>query len=49
MAALSGLLGWPLAKLAAHPWIARGLSVAVGGVSIVLGLVWGYPLVALWF
>ena len=35
--------------LAAHPWIAHGLSVAVGGVSIVLGLVWGYPLVASWF
>ena len=46
MAVLSGLAGWPLAKLAAHPWIARSLSVAVGSVSIVLGVVWGYPLVA---
>ena len=46
MAVLSGLVGWPLARVAAHPWVARSLSVAVGGVSIVLGLVWGYPLVA---
>ena len=49
MAVLSGLVGWPLARVAAHPWIARSLSVVVGGVSTVLGLVWGYPLVAGWF
>ena len=49
MAVLSGLVGWPLARVAAHPWVAHSLSVAVGGVSIVLGLVWGYPLVAVWF
>ena len=35
--------------LAAHPWVARSLSIAVGGVSTVLGLVWGYPLIAGWF
>ena len=46
MAVLSGLVGWPLARVAAHPWVARSLSVAVGAVSTVLGLVWGYPLVA---
>lgn len=48
MAVLSGLVGWPLARLAAHPWAARTLSVAVGGVSTVLGFVWAYPLVARW-
>ena len=48
MAVLSGLVGWPLAKRG-------GPSVdcarPVGGrrrVSTVLGLVWGYPLVAGW-
>ena len=49
MVVLSGLVGWPLARVAAHPWVARSLSVAVGGVSTVLGLVWGYPLIARWF
>ena len=49
MAVLSGLVGWPLARVAAHPWVARSLSVAVGAVSTVLGLVWGYPLIARWF
>jgi nitrile hydratase accessory protein len=48
MAVLSGLVGWPLARVAAHPWVARGLSVAVGSVSTVLGAVWGYPLIARW-
>src|SRR5581483_1491080 len=46
MAALSGLLGWPLARAGAHRGVARGISLAVGCASIVLGLVWGYPLVA---
>jgi nitrile hydratase accessory protein len=49
MAMLSGLVGWPLARVAAHPWVARSLSVAVGAVSAILGLVWGYPLIARWF
>jgi nitrile hydratase accessory protein len=48
MAVLSGLVGWPLARVAAHPRAARALSVAVGGVSTVLGVVWGYPLIARW-
>jgi len=46
MAVLSGLLGWPLAKLGANHSLARGLSVVVGCVSIGLGLFWGYPLSA---
>jgi hypothetical protein len=45
MAALSGLLGWPLARMGHHHALARGVSLAVGCVSTVLGLVWGYPLV----
>jgi hypothetical protein len=45
MAALSGLLGWPLARLGAHHRVARTISVAVGCVSIVIGFMWGLPLV----
>jgi hypothetical protein len=44
MAALSGLLGWPLARAGSHRGLARGLSLAVGCVSTTIGLVWGYPL-----
>jgi hypothetical protein len=44
MAALSGLLGWPLARAGQNRSLARGLSAAVGCVSTVLGLFWGYPL-----
>jgi high-affinity nickel-transport protein len=45
MAALSGLLGWPLARLGTHRAFARGMSLAVGCLSIAVGLAWGYPLV----
>jgi nitrile hydratase accessory protein len=45
MAVLSGLLGWPLARVGSHRATARSLSLAVGCVSTVLGLVWGYPLI----
>ena len=45
MAALSGLLGWPLATLGAHSGVTRGISMAVGVMSVGLGLFWGYPLV----
>lgn len=45
MAALSGLLGWPLARLGAHHRVTRTISVAVGCVSIVIGIMWGLPLV----
>jgi hypothetical protein len=44
MAALSGALGWPLARAGSHRGFARGLSLTVGCVSTALGLVWGYPL-----
>ncbi len=44
MAALSGLLGWPLARMGANRTLVRAMSLVVGCVSIALGLVWGYPL-----
>ncbi len=44
MALLSGLLGWPLAKIGANGRVARALSVTVGCLSIGLGIFWGYPL-----
>jgi nitrile hydratase accessory protein len=45
MAALSGLLGWPIARLGAHRLFARTVSLAVGCVSTALGLYWGYPFI----
>jgi len=45
MAVLSGLLGWPIARVGGHRATARILSLAVGCVSTVLGLIWGYPLI----
>ena len=45
MAVLSGLLGWPLARVGGHGATVRSLSLTVGGVSTALGLFWGYPLV----
>jgi len=44
MAALSGLLGWPIARLGSHHAVARGMSMLVGSASVVLGVLWGYPL-----
>jgi len=46
MAALSGLMGWPIARVGAHGAVARGVSLTVGCISIVLGLYWGYPLIS---
>src|SRR5262245_38419585 len=45
MAALSGVLGWPIARLGARPSVARTVSIAVGLTSTALGFFWGYPLV----
>jgi hypothetical protein len=45
MAALSGALGWPLARAGQNRGLARALSLAVGCVSTVLGVVWGYPII----
>ena len=49
MAALSGLLGWPLARLGTHHAVARGVSFLVGCCSTALGFAWGYPLVVYFF
>jgi hypothetical protein len=45
MAALSGLLGWPLARLGAHHRVVRGVSLVVGCLSVALGVMWALPLV----
>jgi nitrile hydratase accessory protein len=45
MALLSGVLGWPLARVGGHRGTARALSLAVGGVSTALGLYWGLRLI----
>jgi len=42
MAAMSGLLGWPLARAGRDRRFARALSFAVGGLSMGIGLVYGY-------
>ena len=44
MAALSGLLGWPIARLGANHLVTRSFSLVVGCVSAALGLFWGYPI-----
>ena len=44
MAALSGLLGWPLARAGQNRGFSRVLSLTVGCASTVLGVIWGYPL-----
>jgi len=44
MAALSGLLGFPLARAGRSRGLTRALSLTVGCVSTALGLFWGYPL-----
>jgi nitrile hydratase accessory protein len=46
MAVLSGLMGWPLARLWHHRWLGRSLSLLAGCVSTALGLSWAYPVVA---
>ena len=45
MAALSGLLGWPLARCGSRRVVVLALSLAIGCVSTALGLFWGYPLI----
>jgi hypothetical protein len=45
MAALSGLLGWPIARVGTRGVVARSVSLAVGCISIILGVYWGYPLI----
>ena len=45
MAALSGLLGWPLARLGGQTRTLRTISMVVGSFSMALGVFWGLPLV----
>jgi hypothetical protein len=46
MAALSGLLGWPLARFGTHHLVARGVSLIVGCTSMALGIMWGQSTIA---
>jgi hypothetical protein len=46
MAALSGLIGWPIARLGSHERVAFGVSMLAGALSVGIGLVWGFPLVS---
>jgi high-affinity nickel-transport protein len=45
MAALTGLLGWPLARAGRHRAVTRAIMLLAGCVSTILGVVWGYPIV----
>jgi len=46
MAALSGMLGWPLARFGANRTVGRLVTLTVGCVSTGLGLFWGYTAAA---
>jgi hypothetical protein len=48
MALVSGIAGWPLAKMARHRAAMRYVTFAAGSVSAGLGVCWGYPFVAHW-
>jgi hypothetical protein len=48
MVALSGLLGWQIARMGSDRAVVRTFSLAVGCVSTVLGLFWGYPILSRW-
>lgn len=45
MAALSGVIGWPVARMARRPTVARTFLFVAGGISSMLGLFWGAPLI----
>ena len=45
MTLLSGLAGWPLARLGRSPTVARALMTGTGVFAVGLGIVWGLPLV----
>jgi hypothetical protein len=49
MAIVSGLLGWPLARLGANQTVARTVSLTVGCVSMLLGVWWGLSIVGAGF
>jgi len=43
MCVLSGMAGWPLARIARHPRAARLLLGTAGLVSAALGVIWAWP------
>jgi ABC-type nickel/cobalt efflux system permease component RcnA len=45
MATLSGIAGWPLARIGRRPVAARIVAAMTGAVSTGLGVLWGWPLV----
>ncbi|MEO8214435.1 MAG: hypothetical protein ABI560_14640 [Myxococcales bacterium] len=45
MTVLSGVAGWPLARLGRSPLLARALMAGTGVLAAGLGIVWGVPLV----
>lgn len=46
MAAMSGVLGWPLARLGAHHAVVRGVTFGVGLASAAIGVAWGSAAIA---
>jgi sulfite exporter TauE/SafE len=44
MALLSGLAGWPMARLLRTPRARAWASAAAGTLSVTMGLLWGWPL-----
>jgi ABC-type nickel/cobalt efflux system permease component RcnA len=44
MGLLTGIAGWPLARLVATPRARGWTSVAAGTLSVAMGLLWGWPL-----
>jgi hypothetical protein len=49
MALLSGIAGWPLARLGRRPWVAAALSAATGTLSAALGAALLWPLATQFF
>jgi high-affinity nickel-transport protein len=45
MGLLSGIAGWPLARLLRTPRARGWTSAAAGLLSVAMGLLWGWPLV----
>ena len=48
MALLSGLAGWPLARIGKSERAGRVVVAATGALSTALGIFWGWPIVAHW-
>jgi hypothetical protein len=42
MACLTGLAGWPLARMQGSPRLLRGVTGAAGAISLLLGSFWGW-------